>query len=231
MSYIASSFFERYITQQYSNTVSQYYGDQPFLVERYYFTLQLEDTIFNALASTLPAGTTPLKNALLYYNKYLQLAYAVIFYYSPNTDPTGYSFSAAYFVASDWPSTFDPKQYVCDCRPVNVPPGVQFATTSNFYETNQTIPSCNTLRFRIYPDSQGDTQVFNYTGNHQTVQSSFNDYLMNVQNNINETISISKSVQKWTLVNARYIEQLAPQLEPSVIVMKTKNERETKAIQ
>jgi hypothetical protein len=225
MSYTASSFFERYITQQYRNTITNYYGQPVELVERYYFALNLSDQDFNTLASTLPVGSVALKGALLYYNKYYQLAYAVIFYYSGNTNPTGYSFSAAYFVASNWPSSFDPKQYVCDCRPVNVPPGVQFATTSNFYETNSIIPICNTLQYRIYPDLQSQRiQTFDYAGNNQTIQSSINAYLANVNSRVNETLSISKSVQKWTFINARYIEQIPPP-EP-VLVTKTKVVRE-----
>jgi hypothetical protein len=201
----ASSFFSRYIAQQYSNTISNYY---PVIAERYYYALDLTDNDFYTLQNSLPLeGSTVLQGALLYYNTSTLDAYAMIFYYSVNTDPTGYSFNAAFFKASNWPSDFDPTQYVNQCRPLTVPPGVVFATTPEFYETNATIPTCYTLRFRSYPNM--NSFVFNYNGNQQTVQSRVGTFLANASSYLNQTLSTSTSVQRWTAINAQYIQQLS----------------------
>jgi hypothetical protein len=173
----------------------------------------------DSLQNNLPLdGSTVLRGA---YNTSSLDAYAMIFYYSMNMDPTGYSFNVAFFKASNWPTDFDPKQYVNQCRPLTVPPGVVFDTIPEFYETNATIPTCYTLRFRSYPNN--NSFVFNYNGNQQTIQSRVGTFLTNASSYLNQNLSTSTSVQRWTAINAQYIQQLSSPI-PGTRTTKTRLE-------
>lgn len=224
-SYTAATFFQRYITQQYTNSITDY--NSSLIVGRYYFALLLTDDELNALLSSLPLqGNTVLKGALLYYNTYFQTADVVIFYYSAS-DTNGYSFNAAYFSASNWPTDFDPTLYVCQCQPLTVPPGVVFDTTPVFYETNATIPSCNTLQYRIYNDPISN-ETFNYVGDNKTIQSDLNAFLTGVSSYVNNSISLSTSVKRWAAINAQYIQQLPCDISSSPRILTGHVEKDAK---
>jgi hypothetical protein len=222
-----ADFFQRYVLQQYRNTVTEYYEYEPTqLVQRYWFELQLSSEQYASLVAQLPlntqAGDVPLLGALLYYNVNSTIppsAYAVVWWYS--TQFRQATFSAASFPISNWPTDFDPNANVTSSQPVTLPEGVEISTTASFYESSESLPSCHVLKLRVqvYTDTTPPTyyqNVFHPVNSRTTIQSAvYPPDQYNTQSDKNTVLSTSASLKTWIALNKAYIASLPYPLSPT----------------
>ena len=215
----SANFFQRYVLQQYRNTLTRYDSYYPpEVVKRYWFELQLSSEQYALLVSQLPlqagAGDVPLLGALLYYNVNSTKspgAYAVVWWYS--TEFPQASFSAASFPLSNWPVDFDLEAAVHSSLAIPIPSDVVLSTTATFYESSESLPSCHILKIRVVvptePSSPYYQNVFHPIDDQKTIQSAvYPPDLYNTESDKNSVISTSTSVKNWIAINKAYLQSL-----------------------
>jgi hypothetical protein len=221
-----AKFFQRYVLQNYSNTLGRYFVD----IRRYWFQLELSEAQYALLVSNLPADT-PLLGALLYYNVGNFTGpdvYAVVWYYSEEYSQI--SFVAVNFPLSNWPVDFDPEAYVKQSAPITIPEGVETSTVPSLYESSPSLFSCYPPKLRTFPPTEPGGvytyDTFNPVGNGKQIQSS-NDppEEYNIQSISIQVLSLSTSVKNWVNLNMAYLSGLAPSSSAAKKAMTRKEER------
>lgn len=194
-------YFERYILQQYANTVARYCDVEIFTIFRNYYVVK-NDTRVNDIINTLnQTYTNVIDQPLLYlnYGNDVDITAALVVFTTQTGEDCNGDFTeilALYYSIENWPIGLVPSTK--SCKPIVLPDEVVIGPL-NRLERNQTIPTEKTVKNRYYDDGYFD--YFNYE----------NGGLLQTDNNVEDVTTpvrienVTKSVKRWACANTRLV--------------------------
>lgn len=164
-----SCFFEKYIKQQYSNTIEPRVNCTVVQSRNYYIIHLPEETLRFLQEEFKSQGKVdgiPLTDAFLTLrirNSNVVLATVTVFQYfqiAKPPCPVQTFFAAGTFLVSDWPVSLIPNTH--SCVKIPLPPQAKIQNTIVFVETNQSVFSSQTMRKQFFPSPDPFSIAYTY---------------------------------------------------------------------